>query len=116
MEGPNDKVFTFLGVESFRKTDVTTIKNSIGSFGYLENKSMGEILRAEQIATTRALASRERPNLTITFPRADAYYLGQFFMLYEIATAFAGALYDINPFDQPGVELGKKLTKEILSK
>lgn len=116
MEGPNDKVFTFIGVEHFGGTKETTISNTMGSFGYIENKNMGDILRAEQIATTRALSTRERPNLTITFPKADAYHLGQFFMLYEIATALAGALYDINPFDQPGVELGKKLTKEILSK
>jgi len=37
-------------------------------------------------------------------------------MLYETATAFAGALYGIDPFNQPGVELGKKLTREILAK
>ncbi len=116
MEGPNDKVFTFLGVENFPKSRDTVVKNAFGSFGYLENRDMAEIIRAEQTATTNALAKMERPSLTITFPQVDAYHLGQFFMLYEIATAYAGALYGINPFDQPGVELGKKLTKEILTR
>jgi len=54
--------------------------------------------------------------MKISFPNVDALHLGEFFMLYQIATAFAGALYGINPFDQPGVELGKILTREILTK
>lgn len=116
MEGPEDKVFTFLGVEAFRvKSEQTRITNATGNFGYLNGKDLGTILRAEQVATTRALAKKGRPSLTITFPTVDAYHLGEFFMLYEIATAFAGALHEINPFDQPGVELGKVLTKEILA-
>jgi glucose-6-phosphate isomerase len=36
--------------------------------------------------------------------------MGQLFMMFQIATVYAGALYDVNPFDQPGVELGKELT------
>lgn len=117
MEGPNDKVFTFVGVEKFRVDDkATKINDAPTNFSHLKGKNLGEILCAEQKATTAALAQAGRPSLTITFPTLDAHHLGEFFMLYEIATAFAGALYGINPFDQPGVELGKKLTREILSK
>jgi glucose-6-phosphate isomerase len=36
--------------------------------------------------------------------------MGQVFMMLQIATVYAGALYGVNPFDQPGVELGKELT------
>lgn len=115
MEGPADKVFTFVGVESFRVSPKSTrIEEAAGSFGYLVGHDLGAILKAEQAATTAALAEMGRPNLTITFPMIDAHHLGEFFMAYEIATAFAGALYGINPFDQPGVELGKKLTREML--
>ena len=92
------------------------MSNASGTFSYLNGKEMGQILRAEQEATTKALAKCNRPSVTITFPTVDAHHVGEFFMLYEIATAFAGALYGINPFDQPGVELGKKLTKELLSR
>jgi glucose-6-phosphate isomerase len=117
MEGPSDKIFTFVGVESFRTPDSSTrIRNAGGAYEYLKGKDLGAILRAEQQATSEALAENGRPSLTITFPNIDARRLGQFFMLYEAATVFAGALYDINPFDQPGVELGKRLTREILSK
>jgi glucose-6-phosphate isomerase len=117
MDGPNDKVFTFLRVESFRSgARDTTVGSPSDHFGYLKGKGLGEILNAEQEATAGALAQAKRPNITVSFPTLDAHHLGEFFMLYEISTAFAGALYGINPFDQPGVELGKKLTREILSK
>jgi glucose-6-phosphate isomerase len=36
--------------------------------------------------------------------------MGELLMFYQVATGFAGAWYGVNPFDQPGVELGKRLT------
>jgi len=117
MEGPADKVFTFVGTDSFRTAkESTTIDEAKGAYEYLLGKDLGTIINAEREATSEALARHGRPSLSVTFPTIDAHHLGEFFMLYETATAFAGALYDINPFNQPGVELGKKLTREILSK
>jgi glucose-6-phosphate isomerase len=50
-------------------------------------------------------------NMTIELPRVvDAHALGQLFMMLQIATVYAGALYGVDPLDQPGVELGKQLT------
>lgn len=116
MEGPMDKVITFVGVDSFRvNDDETKIENAPDYFSYLNGHNLGTILKAEQRATAAALAKQGRPNMTVQFPKVDAHHIGEFFMLYEIATAFAGALYGINPFDQPGVELGKVLTKEMLT-
>ncbi len=117
MEGPADKVFTFVGVEKFRTpAEATRISDAPKAFSYLNGHDLGSILRAEQVATSRALTEMGRPNMTVTFPQIDAHHLGEFFMLYEVATAFAGALYEIDPFNQPGVELGKKLTREILQR
>ena len=117
MEGPNDKVFTFVGADQFRvPASATKITETMGSFDYLLGHNLGGILDAEQSATTTALAKASRPSMTVSFPIIDAHHLGEFFMAYEIATAFAGALFGINPFDQPGVELGKVLTREILSR
>ena len=117
MEGPADKVFTFVTTETFRApAQSTTINEAKGAYEYLMGKDLGTILNAEGQATAEALAKHGRPSFSIRFPRIDAHHLGEFFMLYETATAFAGALYEINPFDQPGVELGKVLTREILGK
>jgi glucose-6-phosphate isomerase len=117
MEGPADKVFTFVGTDSFRTPkESTTIDEAKGAYEYLLGKDLGTIINAERQATAEALAKQGRPSLQVTFPTIDAHHLGEFFMLYETATAFAGALYEINPFNQPGVELGKKITREILTK
>ncbi|MBI4211551.1 MAG: glucose-6-phosphate isomerase [Deltaproteobacteria bacterium] len=116
MEGPNDKVLTFLGVREPRTSrQKMTLKNLPANFNYLNGKTLGDVLHAEQHATADALRQAKRPNLTITLPTLNARSLGSLLMTFEIATAFAGALYDRSPFDQPGVELSKVLTKKILS-
>ena len=46
----------------------------------------------------------------------DAWHLGGLFMLLELATVYAGALYGVNPLDQPGVELGKQFTYAMLGR
>jgi glucose-6-phosphate isomerase len=51
-----------------------------------------------------------RMNLTLSLPVVSAETLGELIMFFQVATGFAGAWYGVNPFDQPGVELGKRLT------
>jgi glucose-6-phosphate isomerase len=46
----------------------------------------------------------------------DAWHVGALFMLFEIATIYAGTLYQVNPLDQPGVELGKQFTYAMLGR
>jgi glucose-6-phosphate isomerase len=46
----------------------------------------------------------------------DAEGLGFLFQALEVATVFAGRLYDVNPFDQPGVERGKVVAAALLGK
>ena len=111
IEGPNDKFFTFLRVENFKNAvTIPPLFSDYKSYGYLGDKSLQMLLNAEQEATAEALAAHHRPGMTITFPRVSAHTLGQFFYLLEVATAFSGGLYNIDPFDQPGVEHGKILT------
>lgn len=56
----------------------------------------------------------DRPSVTMLLPRLDAFTLGQLVALYEHKVAVLGALWEINPFDQWGVELGKQLASAIL--
>jgi len=114
MEGPHDKVVTVLGVANF-KTELAIAEGLTEDFSYLAKKKLGDVLHAEQKATVDALTKVSRPVVEITVPEVSAESLGELFMFYEIQTALSGKLYDIDPFDQPGVELGKKLTKELLS-
>ncbi|MGH7658978.1 MAG: glucose-6-phosphate isomerase, partial [Gemmatimonadales bacterium] len=77
---------------------------------YLGGHSLGELLHAEYRATSAALARQGRMNLTLRLPTLDAATLGELLMFYQVATGYAGVWYNVNPFDQPGVELGKTLT------
>jgi len=61
---------------------------------------------------TRNLTDRGYPVMTIVI--SDLYQLGALFLLWEIATAAAGAILAIDPFDQPNVQLAKTMTKDIL--
>ncbi len=113
MEGPNDKVMTIFGLEEFSKT--VPVTQVMAGFEHLQGHDMGKILIASQRASTKALVTNKRPVVTVTVPKISPQALGELFMFYEIYTAFSGALSGVNPFNQPGVELGKKLTKEILA-
>ncbi|MEO7985757.1 MAG: glucose-6-phosphate isomerase, partial [Gemmatimonadales bacterium] len=61
-------------------------------------------------ATSSALAQMGRMNCTLRFPDLSAATLGEAIMFYQLAAGYAGVWYGIDPFDQPGVELGKRLT------
>ena len=70
---------------------------------------MGELLDAELVGTMSSLTSRKRPVGKLTLSRVSAEALGELLMLLEAATALAGPLYGVDPFDQPGVEEAKRL-------
>ncbi|MFW6050836.1 MAG: glucose-6-phosphate isomerase [Myxococcota bacterium] len=114
MEGPRDKLVTFVAVDE--PAHDLPIPTSTGPFAYLGGHTLGGLLDAERRGTTLALAEDGRPSLTVHLPRVDARTLGALFFLYEAATALAGELYDVNAFDQPGVELGKRLASGLLGK
>lgn len=114
MEGPRDKLVTFVRVAEPAKDLV--IPHASGASSYLGGTTLHTLLEAEREGTTQALAMDGRPSLTVSLQRLDAFSLGGLFFLYEAATAFAGELYDVNAFDQPGVELGKKLAYGLLGR
>jgi glucose-6-phosphate isomerase len=117
IEGPFDKVFIFLEAKNFRRTlKLPPLYKNVSSLNYLGGQTMNKLLSAEFAATREALARNERPSLTLEFAQLDARHVGEFFMLMEIVTALCGQLYHINPFDQPGVELGKVLTYSLMGR
>ncbi len=111
MEGPRDKVITFLNV---RKGCPELQLDFEGHF--LGDKSIGKIFQAESTATIKALTEVGRPNMSFEIPEIDAYNVGELIYQLEMACCITGYMFGVNPFDQPGVELGKKLTHEILGR
>lgn len=116
-EGPNDKLILFLEVEENGPSlEIPHAYPEESSLAYLKGITFQQLLQTEKRGTAEALTQMDRPNLTIHLPRIDEATLGALFLLLEGSVAFLGELWDVNAFDQPGVELSKKLTKEYLSR
>ena len=108
VEGPNDKTITFIRVENLRPNlKIPRGYSDLSGFAYLGGHTLAELLNAEQRGTEIALTAARRPNSTFTLPEINPYLLGQLLFILQMQTTFAGALFGINPFDQPGVEAGK---------
>ena len=114
-EGPNDKTITFIEVDQFdQRLKIPASITQIETLSYAAGLSFQKLIHAEREATSRALTKSKRPNATIHLPRISADSMGQLMMFFELATAISGELYDINAFNQPGVEAGKKAMHDIL--
>jgi len=115
-EGPNNKVITFIRVKEFDKTlNIPQIFEYTG-IGYLGGKSINYLINAEADSTRVALADYKRPTVTITIDKINGYNLGQLLYMFEIQTAIAGELYNIDAFNQPGVEQAKNYTYALMGR
>ena len=116
LEGPNDKLITLVKVNRF-ETEMTfpsemPFDNEASEF--LAGRSVVDLIHMQLEGTREALSEMGRPNLQIEVPEFSAQALGAMFMHFEMQTAFAGMLLNINPYDQPSVETGKAKTKAML--
>jgi glucose-6-phosphate isomerase len=116
-EGPNDKLISLITVDRYRaEVTVDEVPPGIPDLDYLRGAELGQLLQREALATAWALTEAQRPNFTISAPAIDAAMLGEFFYLYELQTVMAGALLNVNPFGQPGVEAGKNATYALMGR
>jgi glucose-6-phosphate isomerase len=116
-EGPNDKLISLIAVGEYRaQVVIEGVPTGIPELEYLQGAELGQLLQREQLATAWALTQAQRPNFTIEVPTVDAAALGELFYLYELQTVMGGALLNINPFGQPGVEAGKNATYALMGR
>lgn len=117
MEGPCDKVVMFIAVTGAGPdVKIRRYRSDLTPLDYLQGTAVGHLLEVERRATTEALRQNKRPTMTFEIDRLDAETLGELLMLMCIATVYAGALYNVDPLNQPGVELGKRLTYGLLGR
>ncbi len=119
VEGPNDKVVTFVRVARPRADLSIAVPDPYRAhpeIAYLDGHTMGELIEAERRSTDAALRQAGRPTASISVPRLDARAMGELLMLLELATAYAGGLYGVDAFDQPGVEAGKRFAQGLLGR
>ena len=110
VDGPDDKFYTFVRIRNFQKDLSLPLvpDSSLNALSYLGGQFMGEMLGYEAKSTAATLAKLGRPLFWIEMERVTPYTVGQLIFFYECVTALTGYLMEINPFDQPGVEQGKK--------
>jgi glucose-6-phosphate isomerase len=116
-EGPNDKLFTFLQVDNFeRNLKIGPAPDCAPELGFLAGADLSRLLNSEKKATEYALLQSCRPCLTIIFQQVNAHAVGQFIYLFEVTASLTAALFGINPYDQPAVELGKEATFALMGR
>jgi glucose-6-phosphate isomerase len=115
-EGPNEKIINFIRVEEFDNSrEIPKIFEYTG-IRYLGGKTVNELLDAEADSTKVTLADNSRPTVTIIMPEIDGYHLAQLLYMLEVQTAIAGELYNINTFNQEGVEQAKNYTYGLMGR
>ena len=112
MAGPHKQWHIF--IREIEKESFAVPNEVEESFQYIAGKQYGELLDACYQGTSEALTSAKRPHITIGLERLDEYHLGQLFLLFLVEVVLLGKLYRIDPYGQPAVEVGKKITKKIL--
>jgi len=115
-EGPNDKIISFIRVKKFDTELKIPNVYTDTDLGYLCGKTINELMNAEADATRAALVDYKRPTVTISIDKVDEYNLAQILYMLEVQTAIAGGLYEIDAFNQPGVEQAKNYINALMGK
>lgn len=116
LDGPREHVVTVLRTDSMGLGPcVTPALAALAGADYLGGRTAGDVVAAQQQAIPEAMTRAGRPVRTIDLGSLDEHTLGGLMMHFMVETILAGHLLGIDPFDQPAVEAGKILTRDILS-
>ena len=88
----------------------------LDGLNYLAGKSVDFVNKSAMNGTILAHTDGQVPNLMVTVPEVNEYYLGELFYFFEFACGVSGYLLGVNPFNQPGVESYKKNMFALLGK
>ncbi|HPG40215.1 MAG TPA: glucose-6-phosphate isomerase [bacterium] len=116
-EGERNLFETFVTVKKMkRKVTIPELAGNKDGMNYLAGMDLAQVNHQAYRGTALAHFAGDVPNMTITLPKKDEYYLGQLFFMFEYAVAVSGLLLGINPFNQPGVEAYKQNMFALLGK
>src|SRR5881227_867584 len=103
------------GILNFFVTFIEVLQDRQGKSLMVEpNVTSGDYLEGFFLGTRQALHENGRESITISIPEVNAFDLGALIALYERAVGFYGSLINVNAYDQPGVEAGKKAATRLL--
>ncbi|MDO9180795.1 MAG: hypothetical protein Q7U04_00235, partial [Bacteriovorax sp.] len=108
MEGPKDKCFILIEVDSFEHDFKLATSHLISNnLQKLSGFSLAQLMQAEFAGTLMALQENKSPILHLKIAKNDEFHLGALIVYFEALTVLMGDYLMIDPFDQPGVEAAK---------
>ncbi len=111
MEGPHDKLLVCVRVKDFKqKCENVSDAFNMPELAHLKNFEFGKLINTERKSTLCGLESGGIPYMEVEVSDISAYTLGELFMLNMYEIAFLGELYNVDAYNQPGVEYGKRAT------
>jgi len=116
-EGVRNLFETVISVEEpSEKLIVPDDPENLDGLNFLSGMRLSEVNRQAELGTMLAHLEGEVPNIRLTIPALDEYWIGQLLYFFEFACALSGYTLGVNPFDQPGVEAYKKNMFALLGK
>jgi glucose-6-phosphate isomerase len=114
LDGFQNNFFTFFFVKEKNSLNINN-KTILSDYKYLKNKNINQIMYAQKKATENVFRKKNIPFRSFEINRRDENTLGELFCFFMLETILIGKCLNLNPFDQPEVELIKKETKKILT-
>ncbi|MDY3069899.1 MAG: glucose-6-phosphate isomerase [Parabacteroides sp.] len=116
-EGERTIFETVISVENpVYNVQVPHDEENLDGLNFLAGKRVDEVNKMAELGTQLAHVDGGVPNLKITLPEVNPYYIGQLFYFFEKACGISGYMLGVNPFNQPGVEAYKKNMFALLNK
>jgi glucose-6-phosphate isomerase len=115
MDGPQDKLSCFICLKDYG-LDYNINSEGYEKYDYLNGKKLSELLLNELNGVELALAMKGRPSFRITVDKIDEFTMGELSFICMEMVPVLGDLLGINPFDQPGVEKGKKFAYLLMGR
>lgn len=111
IEGPKDKSLTFINIEDFKNElsipDITLY--GIEKTNFINNKSFNTLINAQCEATMQSVIQSGVNTDAITLDFISENNIGELIVYFELLTSLLGAMFKVNTYNQPGVELGKQI-------
>ena len=89
---------------------------NLDGLNFLAGKRIDEVNKMAELGTRLAHVDGGVPNIRISVPKLNEYYIGQLIYFFEKACGISGNILGVNPFNQPGVEAYKKNMFALLEK
>lgn len=116
-EGERSIFETVLSIEApDRQLHIEADADDLDGLNYLAGKRVDEVNKMAELGTRMAHIDGGVPNIRVSIPKLNEYYIGQLFYFFEMAVGISGYMLGVNPFNQPGVEAYKSNMFALLEK